>query len=422
MSEEFLQYIWKYSLFSQNNYIADTGERIKILHVGEHNLAAGPDFTNAKIQIGDTLWAGNCEIHLASSDWIKHNHNIDNAYNNVILHVVIKNDSETSTSNGRIIPTIEISWDKSFEENYKRLLNSHRWVSCENYIDKVDKLYIIQWLTNLAIERLEKRSEEIISYLNKSNNNWEEGFYYFLSRSFGFKVNAVPFEMLARSLPLKILAKHKDNLHQIESLLFGQSGLINDTTDGYSRNLFTEYNFLQKKYFLKPVEPHLWKFMRLRPYNFPTIRIAQFAALINNSSHLFSKILEAENINTLENLFKATASAYWDNHYNFGHQSVNKIKILAPGSIHLLLVNTVIPFIFVYGKMKKLPDYKDKAVSFLENLKPEKNNVINKWRELGLIPLNAFETQALLQLKNEYCQIRKCLSCSIGNRLITKVH
>ncbi len=248
MNEDFLQYIWKYQLFNQKPYKADTGDKIEIIHVGEQNFNAGPDFQNVKIRIGETLWAGNCEVHLLSSDWAKHNHNNDKAYDNVILHVVLKNDTETKTSKGRVVPTIELKWDIALEKNYKSLLDSQRWVSCADQIAAVDKMYIIQWLTKLAIERLEKRSDEIISFLKKGNNNWEEAFYYFLARSFGFKVNAVPFEMLAQSLPLKILAKHKDSLFQLEALLFGQSGLIINPPDEYSDKLLTEYNFLQKKY------------------------------------------------------------------------------------------------------------------------------------------------------------------------------
>jgi hypothetical protein len=420
MSEEFLQYIWKYKLFSQKPYLADTGEKITILNVGVQNLDAGPDFTDTRIRIGETLWAGNCEVHLSSSDWVKHNHENDRAYDSVILHVVLNNDIEIKTLKGRTIPAITLEFNSKIEKNYEKLLKSQLWISCAEEIGKIERLYITQWLTKLTIERLENRSDEIINFLDKTKNNWEDAFYRFLARSFGFKVNTLPFEMLSQSVPLKVLAKQKHNLHQVEALLLGQSGLLKDNRDDYSRNLLREYSFLRKKYSLKPIEAHLWKFLRIRPYNFPTIRIAQFASLIHHSSGLLSKVLEADNIATLENLFKVSASTYWDNHFNFGLKSAVKPKSLTTDSIHLMLVNAVIPFIFVYGKLKNIPSYKDKAISFLEKLSPEQNNIIKGWQRLGIKPLNAFETQAMLQLKNVYCQKKNCLACAIGNKLISK--
>jgi hypothetical protein len=420
MNEEFLQYIWKNRLFEQKEYISSSGERIIIDHVGEQNHNSGPDFDDARIRIDGTLWAGSCEVHLAASDWLKHDHINDKAFDNVVLHVVLKNDATVKTTGGRTIPAIEINYENALEENYLQLQSSQLWVPCVDKIKKVDQFYIVQWLTKLAVERLEKRFVEINRNLENTKNHWEEAFYQNIARSFGFKVNAVPFEMLAQSVPLNILAKHKDNLKQLEALLFGQSGLLEKPIDEYSQALHDEYNFLQKKYSLKPIEKHLWKFMRLRPANFPTIRIAQFASLVNRSSNLFSKILEAENIESLEKYFDITASNYWDNHFRFGQISEGKPKHLSSGSIHLLLVNSVIPFIFVYGKSRNLPEYKDKAIEFLEKIVPEKNSTIKNWHDIGIEAKSAFETQALLQLKNEYCQKKNCLKCDLGNWLISK--
>jgi hypothetical protein len=420
MSEEFLQYIWKNKLFESNEYFSSSNENIIVEHVGEQNQNSGPDFNDARIRINNTLWAGNCEVHLAASDWIKHGHNNNKAFDNVILHVVLKNDAIIKTTEGRTIPAIEISYKNNLEKNYRQLKSSLLWAPCADNIKQVNRIYIVQWLTKLAIERLEKRFDDIKLNLEQNNNNWEVAFYQYLARSFGFKVNSVPFEMLAKSIPLKILAKHKDNPKQLEALLYGQSGLLEDPIDQYSTELFKEYNFLQKKYSLKPIEKHLWKYMRLRPANFPTIRIAQFAALINRSSGLFSKILEVENIERLEEYFNVTASTYWDNHFRFGQISKGKPKNLSRSSIHLLLVNSVIPFIFVYGKLKNLPEYKEKAIEFLEKLEPEKNNIIKGWHDIGIEAKSAFETQALLQLKNEYCQHKNCLKCDIGNLIISK--
>jgi hypothetical protein len=420
MSEEFLQYIWKNSLFEQKEYISSSGEKIIIEHVGEQNLDSGPDFNDTRIRINGTLWAGNCEVHQVASDWLKHDHNSNKAYDNVVLHVVLKNDATIMTTAGRNIPAIEIIYQNELEENYKLLQSSRSWIPCADKIKKVDRFYIVQWLTKLSIERLENRSLEINRNLEHSKNHWEEAFYQYLARSFGFKVNAVPFEMLAQSVPLNILAKHKDNLKQLEAILFGQSGLLNEPNDGYSQELSKEYLFLQRKYSLKPIEKHLWKFMRLRPANFPTVRIAQFASLVHRSLGLFSKILEAENIEMLEKYFDVTASQYWDNHFRFGQISKGKPKHLSTGTIQLLLVNSVLPFIFVYGKSKNLPEYKDKAIEFLEKLKPENNSIVKGWHDIGIEVANAFETQALLQLKNEYCQHKNCLKCDIGNRMISK--
>ena len=418
MTEEFLQYIWKHKLYESKPYLANTGEQILILFPGEQNHDSGPDFRDVRIKINNTLWAGNCEVHLAASDWFKHNHHTDKSYDSVVLHIVLKNDIEITASNGRTIPTIELKYQHKLEENYQNLLSSQLWVPCAEKIGKVDRFHIIQWLTSLAIERLEKRSTEIEYHLNQNKNNWEEAFYHFLARSFGFKVNALPFELLAKSLPLNILAKHKDNLFQLEALLFGQSGLLKNSSDDYSKKLLNEYLFYQKKYSLKPLEGHLWKFMRLRPANFPTIRIAQFAALVHKSSGLFSKILEPDKIDVLDSFFKVKSSEYWNGHYNFGKQSATKTKNMSPASIHLLLLNAVIPFIFIYGKNKNIIAYKDKAIAFLEALPAENNNIIGHWKKIGINVNNAFESQALLQLRNEYCQEKKCLNCNIGNYLI----
>jgi hypothetical protein len=421
MNEELLQYIWKYKLYIKKQYTTSTGEQVTIIKPGEQNSNSGPDFSDARIKIGETTWAGNCEVHICASDWLKHSHTNDNSYNNTILHVVLKNDVEIKAGNGRIIPAIELEYDKRIEENYKHLFESQQWIACSENIKKVDKIFLTQWFTKLMFERLEKRSDDIIKYLDSSKNNWDEAFYRFLAKSFGFKVNSVPFEMLTKAAPLKVLTLHRDNLHQVESILFGQAGLLTKTDDEYSKMLLTEHNFQKKKYDLKPMEAHVWKFMRIRPNNFPTIRISQFANLLCKSSGLFSKIIECKSISELENLFKVSASEYWNTHYNFGVKSPNKVKTLSSSSIQIILINSVIPFIFVYGKLKNIPDLKDRAINLLEKLPPEKNNIIEKWSISGIIPVNAFETQALLQLKNEYCNKRNCLNCSIGNKIIGNV-
>lgn len=420
MTEDFLHFLWKHKLFEQKRYFTNMGDEVQIVSTGEYNKDSGPDFKHAKVRINNTLWAGNVEVHKTASDWLKHGHVTDKTYDSVILHVVLKSDVQIKSSEGRIIPAIELQYNTSYEENYKRLLQSQLWVPCAEEIGQIERFHIVQWLTKLAVERLEERAADIIEHLENSNYHWEEVFYRFLARNFGFKVNALPFEMLARSLPLSVLAKHKNNLHQLEALFFGQSGLLTETEgDGYVDSLRNEYKFLQKKYQLKPIEGHIWKFARLRPFNFPTVRIAQFVSLIHKSSGLFSKIIEAPNVESLLVLFQASPSSYWNNHFRFQMNSPVKTKSITKETTELIILNTIVPFLFVYGKNKNLPLINEKALTFMEELKPENNAIIENWLRLGIEPHNAFETQALIQLKNRYCTYRRCLECAVGNRIIS---
>jgi len=421
MKEEFLHYIWKYRLFHNKNLKTTNQEEIEIINLGSHNYNSGPDFFNAKIKIADTVWVGNIEIHINSSDWYVHNHHNDKAYDNVILQVVCKDDKEVKRTNGEHIPTFEIKFDQKLLNNYSSLLKNESWIPCQKDIKKVDSFTIQNWIEKLAIERLENKANRINGFLNQTRNSWEEAFYIHLARNFGFKLNSVPFEQLAKSLPLIYLAKHKDNLFQIEALLFGQAGFLDmDSGDKYYENLKKEYLFLKSKFKLKPLEKHLWKFLRSRPGNFPSIRIAQFAKLIHNSSSLFSKILETKSTNDFYKMFIVEPSEYWKNHYLFNKESVSKSKAIGKSAVDILLINTVIPFLFVYGKAKALPELQDRSINLLESIKSEKNSIISHWIDLGVKASSAFETQALIQLKNEYCNHKKCLNCHIGNYLIKK--
>jgi hypothetical protein len=422
MNEKFLQYVWKYGLFDSSSNVLDNGEKIEIIHSGEHNTNAGPDFTNVKIKIGRVLWAGNVEIHVNSSDWEKHGHHHDKAYDNVIIQAVANHDKPVKRTNGEPIPTFTLTYDPKYYNNYTELINSQHWISCEHKINIVNSFIVRYWLEKLMVERLESKAVEIIRHYKQNKNNWEETFYQRIGHNFGFKLNAQPFEMLVKSIPLQYLARHKNNLLQIEALLFGQSGLLNSTEyeDDYINALQREYAFLQNKFNLKPIESHLWKFLRLRPSNFPTIRIAQFASLIYSSSKLFSKVLETTNVDELKKLLSVTASSYWDVHYTFGKTSAKRIKKLGDAAINTLLINTIIPFLFVYGKVKDIQAYKDRAINFLEHIKAEQNHIITRWKELGLVPENALQSQALLQLKNVYCNQKRCLDCQIGNQIISK--
>jgi hypothetical protein len=421
MTEEFLHYIWKLKLFDTLELSTTAGEELELIKPGVKNMDAGPDFFNARLKTGRTKWAGNVEIHVNASDWEKHAHQHDAAYNNVILHVVFNADKIIRRTSGEIIPTLELKnkFDERIYEKYLNFKSNKDWIPCEKQVQSASGIVINSALDKLLLERLERKSISIINSLKLNNNNWEETFYQQLARNFGFKINAEPFELLAKALPTLILAKHKNSLFQIEAVLFGQAGLLNEHyKDTYLRDLQNEYIYLKQKFKLQPVDTHLWKFLRLRPVNFPTIRIAQFAGLIYRSSHLFSKIIETENIETLKVLMNADVSNYWQTHYTFDKVSPLKTKHLGDESVNNIIINTIVPFLFVYGKQKNEEKYIERALQFLEQLQGENNSIIKKWDALKMPVKTAYFTQALLQLKNEYCDHKKCLNCTIGNELI----
>ena len=420
--EAFLHYIWKHKYFHNGNTSTTEGNNIQIIDQGLHNKNAGPDFFNAKVKIDDTIWAGNIEIHIHSSDWYKHNHHNDKAYDNVILQVVVEHDKKIYRTNGTPIPTIEISFDNELLENYQKLLNSERWIPCQDRISQISPITHIFWIDKLGVERLESKYNQINETLAQNNNDWETTFYQKLARNFGFKINAVPFELLARSLPIEYLSKYKDNLFQIEALLFGQAGFLETTLtdDPYFTGLTSEYAYLKKRFNLTPIENHLWKFSKLRPSNFPTIRIAQFAKLIHKSSRMFSRILESAELNEIYELFNIELDNFWLTHYTFQKESSKRNKKLGKQAIKTIIINTIVPFLFIFGERKNKEEYKNKAIRFLNELPPENNSITKKWTNVGIKQENAYQTQALIHLKNEYCNQKKCLDCDIGNQLINR--
>lgn len=421
MTEEFLWHIWKFRLFDNKDLQTTSGEEIKILKAGEHNSDSGPDFFNARIKIDGTEWAGNVEVHTNASDWHKHKHTADNAYDNIILHIVHEADGKIFRKNGEEIPTLELK-DRIPQNIYGKYLqfkSSKDWIPCEKQISSVDKFALNNWLDRLLVDRLEKKSKVITDSLKQNKNNWEETFYQMLARNFGQKINSEPFELLAKSLPVSVLAKHKNSLVQIEALFFGTAGMLEkDFKDDYPNELKREFKFLKSKFKLKPIDSSLWKFMRLHPPNFPTIRLSQFANLIYKSSHLFSKILEANRVTQIKNLCNAETSKYWQTHYRFDKVSPMKNKKLGNTSMDTIIINTIVPFLFVYGKEKGEEKFCDKALAFLEKLEAENNSIISKWNSIGVPAKNSCETQALLQLKNEYCSKKRCLECSVGAKLL----
>ena len=423
LNEDFLQFVWKFRLYNPDALHTTEGEIIRVHSPGIQNTHAGPDFEDAKLRIGDTLWAGSVEVHIATSGWQQHNHTVDKAYNNVILHVVYQHDTLVNRPDGSPMPVLvlENAIDPQLIDRYKHLLgNQVQFIPCETGINQVDALAIQNWLTRVLIERLESRSHALLETLNVNRGDWEETFYQYLAANFGFSINALPFKMLARSLPQQILGKHKNNPMQVEALLFGQAGFLQDDfTDDYPKLLQNEYRFLQAKYSLQPIEKHLWKFLRLRPLNFPTIRLAQFAALVTASSHLFSKILDIDSPAELRKLFTDIAvNPYWADRYLFDKPAKPASKGFGKTSADNILLNTVALFLFAYGNRLQQEQYVTRSLQLLEHLPLEKNNIIDRFVSLGVKPASAFESQALLGLKNNYCDGKKCLQCGIGLKLL----
>ncbi len=426
MKEEFFHHLWKYCLFDRKDLKTSSGEILIIDKPGEHNSNAGPDFFNAKLRIDDTLWVGNVEVHINSSDWYLHKHQIDKAYDNVVLHVVFNHDQQVKRSSGEIIPTLELKgkFDSALIFKFDKLLHSSLWIPCQENIKQTNTFIIDAWMERLFFERLERKTHEIQNELQKNKNNWQETFYFFLARSFGFKINAEPFELLAKSLPLSYLLKHKESLFQIQALLFGQAGLLEkEFNDAFPIALKKEYHFLKKKYNLQPLDLHLWKFLRLRPVNFPTLRIALFSKLIHQCGNLFSNMINTSCLEELYAIFNVSADEYWDSHYVFDKASIKLPKSLGKAFCENILINTIIPFLFLYGKTKDEASFQETAIKLMEKIPGEKNSIILKWEQLSMKTQTAFQTQALLELKKQYCTEKKCLNCSIGiNMLKTVIH
>ncbi|MGD0581993.1 MAG: DUF2851 family protein [Bacteroidales bacterium] len=424
MKEEFLHFVWKYGLFCSDSLKDNEGNTILVIHPGEYNRDAGPDFFNSRLVIGGTEWAGNVEIHIKASQCETHGHHRDHSFDNVILHVVAENDKRVRNARGQEVLTTEIEYDESVYEKYITLVNNPAAIACQNEIGNVDMFYIHHWMQSLMVERLSGKSAAIARIFSETGNDWEETLYRVITRYFGFRVNTGPFEMLAAMLPFKIIRKHADNRFQVEALLYGTAGMLdegifrNAIGDAYYRELIREYKILSAKYSLQPVHGWLWKFSRLRPVNFPTVRLSQLSAMLCVAGGLFSKVIESKKINELRALFEVAASHYWDDHFVFGRESRRIEKKTGDNATGILLINSVIPVIFTYGKLRSEYEFSERALSFLDEIEPEANVIIGEWRASGIEPVSASDTQALLHLRNEYCRKRRCLECRIGSRLI----
>ncbi|MGF2412807.1 MAG: DUF2851 family protein [Ferruginibacter sp.] len=416
MTERLLQYIWQFQYFNKSELATAEGEALQIIYSGTYNTNQGPDFLDAKIKIGDTVWAGSIELHINSGDWENHKHSSDANYKNVVLHVVWQHEVALNLPFATLVLEDKVS--KFLLKKYDDLMNANSFIACEKTIDQVNAITWISWKERLLVERLQNKSAIVFDYLKKNNNHWEETFWWMIAKNFGAKVNSDAFEKIARSIPINVLAKHKNQIHQLEALLFGQAGLLQGNfTEDYPILLQREYKLYNAKYKLQPTQAPLF-FLRMRPANFPTVRLAQLAMLVHTSLHLFAKIKESNSIKEIKALLNVTANDYWHYHYMLDEPSAFKEKNLGAQMIDNILINTVVPVLFAYGQYHKENSYKDKALQWLLEITAEKNTITKGFAALSVNNKNAFDSQSLIQLKNEYCNKKRCLDCAVGNRLL----
>lgn len=421
IKEDLIHYIWKTKRLDYSKLNTTRGEELIIKKWGFHNHHSGPDFSNGQISIDGMTWAGNIEMHVKSSDWHKHGHTSDPAYDNVILHVVWDHDQEILDKNNEAIPTLDLSEyvDATLMDNYHELMLNQYRIPCEKLLSKVDLSHMNLWLNKVLVERISNKSAYLESLLEQTHNDWNQVFFIALCRYLGTKVNAEPMEQLARSFDLSIIWKNKDQLSNIEALLFGQAGMLIDSNgDDYYLSLRNTYQHLSTKYQLQNIDPVAWKFARMRPANFPTIRIAQLAKLFVSHDGIFAKLLAAKNISEINNLLKINPSEYWDNHYRFNKESIFKEKPIGDNLVQIIIINVVVPLLFLYGKKHDDIEYQDKAIALLENVKAENNKITRLWKELGIKADSAYFSQALIQLKINYCDHKKCMTCQVGNMIM----
>ena len=420
LNEDLIHYLWKTKRFAYDKLTTTDNLSVDIINWGSQNHHSGPDFSNGKIKLGNTIWAGNIEMHISSSDWDRHKHTGDPAYDNVILHVVWEHDKEIMDQNGKAIPTLVISQyvDQGLMNRYAELMQNALRIPCENLISNVDLSRMNLWLHNILIERLESKTKYLTDLLKYTENDWNQVFFIALAKYMGLKINAEPFEQLARSFDINVLWKIGNNLTQMEALLFGQAGMLLSSDGGeYYQSLRSEYKHLANKYNLSHIEIVSWKFARMRPANFPTIRIAQLASIMHRHKSIFSKILEAKNLKEIHEILKISPSEYWNNHYRLNKDSIFKEKPIGDNLIQIIIINVVSPLLFLFGKQLGNESYQDKSIEYLEATKPEINKITKLWKELGIKAESAYFSQGLIQLKTQYCDQKKCMNCSVGNQL-----
>ena len=427
MTEAFLHYVWQHQMLGSGLTTTD-GQPVVVLRAGELNPDAGPDFFNARVRVGEVEWAGNIEVHVRSTDWIQHHHDVDAAYNNVVLHVVYEHDGEVRLANGKVPPTLELKHflHPAMVANYESLMapaDGDR-IPCGSRLGEVPEFITHSFLERLTVERIEAKASTVRRLHEESHGVWIQTCYWLMARYYGGKVNALPFELLAKATDQRLLARWSNNRQRLEALLMGQAGLLEKSfQDDYPRALQADYEPLRSAAQLTPIDGFLWKFYRLRPTSFPTIRISQFADLLSRISNLFSNLLQMTDVKQLEQLFTCEAAPYWNNHYQFD-QLANDCRPKRIGRMQadLLIINAWVPLLFVYGAELGQQQYKDQAVSLLQQLPAENNAVIRRWQQAGVTPRNAAESQALLQLSSHYCNTRQCLECRIGYHILSSQH
>ena len=418
-----MQYVWKHRLWRSEDMVTNTGKKVRVVDPGLLNTDAGPDFFNAKIEIDGHMWVGNVEMHYRATDWKRHHHDSDKAYDSVILHVVAKDDAPVRRTNGELIPQLVLEVSPQFNADYASLVGATIEVPCATKIKQVPHLTIVEWVEGLAFERLHGKVERIHQLLDNFNGSWEDVCYVTLARNFGFGINNDAFERLARRTPLRLLGKHSDSVLQIEALLFGQAGMLDAQKpgmDSYYNQLCTEYAFLSNKFQLTPMEKESWKLFRIRPQNFPYRRIAMLAQFIEGGFRMMNRILEAEGEKEMRSLFEVELSGYWTKHYTFGKPNERATATLSRSSIDIILINTVAPLLYAYGELTGNYEMTDKAIKLLEDLRAESNSIVSHFVAYGIDCPDALTSQALVQLKREYCDARKCIYCKIGHHLLSK--
>ena len=420
--EQLLHYTWKHKIFPLHELRTTDGRRVEVLNPGTPNTDAGPDFTGAKVKIGDVVWVGNVELHLRTSDWFRHRHDTDAAYENIILHVATHVDRTLHYPDGTEIPQLQLPIPPHVSENYETLSQNDSQPRCKSVVSELPVLTIHNWMTSLTLERFEERARQIMARREALGKNWEDTLFVTLARNFGFGINGDAFEQWAQSIPMSAVAKHRDDLFQIEAIFFGQAGLLDDPGhDDYYLRLQKEYRYLRQKFSLTPIHPKVWKFLRLRPQNFPHIRIAQLAVLYYEQRLNLSRLIGMDGLGDLPPLLATHVSDYWRTHYTFDSQPTHPVsKQLSANSVGLIAINSVAPILFAYGKYKSDPALCDKAFGLWEQLKPENNSIIRSWAGAGITCDHAADSQALIQLHRHYCQPHKCLQCKFGYEYIRR--
>ena len=425
MTEAFLQYVWQHQLAGKQLMTTD-GREVRVVRAGELNRDAGPDFFNARIIIDDIEWVGNVEVHIHTSDWNAHRHSLDKAYNSIVLHVVYEHDAEIILENGKSPATVELKQflEPSLLERYDTLMRNvaDEGIACVDGIAEVPGFVLDSSLDRLLVERIEAKTDVVRRMLEESRGGWEQTCYWLMARYFGGRVNALPFELLAKSVDQRLLARWKDNPRRIEAVLMGQSGLLaGHFNDEYPRSLQNDYAAIRQGAGLTPLEEHLWKFYCLRPSSFPTIRISQFARMLASTSNLFSTLLEMDDAKKMVSLFNQTADEYWFNHYRFDQETAKATpKRIGTAQSVSLIINAWVPLLFEYGRQHGQQQYKDQAIELLRQLPAENNNVMRRWKQVGVTPTDAGRSQALLQLYNNYCSKQRCLDCAVGFHIIKR--